>query len=85
MQIPSLDDLRRATVYIGWLKREHPETSAAMRAIYEDTHNVAEGAGALAVAAVLQERAHVRNKSVGAVLTGGNVDRDVFMTALGGA
>lgn len=61
------------------------EISAAMRAIYEDTHNVAEGAGALAVAAVLQERAHVRDKSVGAVLTGGNVDRDVFIAAMGGA
>jgi threonine dehydratase len=61
------------------------EVSAAMRAIYEDTHNVAEGAGAAAVAAVLQERERVGGKRVGAVLTGGNVDREVFLAALGGA
>lgn len=61
------------------------EIRKAMRAIYEDTHNVAEGAGAIAVAAVLQERDRVRGKRVGAVLTGGNVDREVFLAALGGA
>ena len=51
------------------------EIGAAMRAIYEDTHNVAEGAGAMAVAAVLQERDRVAGKRVGAVVSGGNVDR----------
>jgi len=56
--------------------------AAAMRAIYEDTHNVAEGAGAAAVAAILSEPDRVRGKRVGAVITGGNVDREVFMEAL---
>lgn len=60
------------------------EIKAAMRAIYEDTHNVAEGAGAMAVAAVLQERDRVGRKRAGAILTGGNVDREVFLAALGG-
>jgi threonine dehydratase len=59
--------------------------AGAMRAIYEDTHNVAEGAGAAAVAAILSEPDQVRGKRVGAVLTGGNVDREVFLQALGGA
>jgi threonine dehydratase len=60
------------------------EIRAAMRAIYEDTHNVAEGAGAVAVAAVLQERDQVARKRIGAVLTGGNVDREVFASTLDG-
>ena len=61
------------------------QVAAAMRAIYEDTHNVAEGAGAAAVAAILGEPEAVCGKSVGAVLTGGNVDREVFLQALGAA
>jgi len=61
------------------------EIAAAMQAIYEDTHNVAEGAGAASVAAVLKERDQVSGKRVGAVLTGGNVDREVFVGALGAA
>jgi threonine dehydratase len=56
--------------------------ASAMRAIYEDTHNVAEGAGAAAVAAILSEPEAVRGKRVGAVITGGNVDREVFLQAL---
>jgi threonine dehydratase len=61
------------------------EIRAAMRAIYEDTHNVAEGAGAAAVAAVLQEKDRVKGKRVGAVITGGNVDRETFAAVLEGA
>jgi threonine dehydratase len=61
------------------------EIGAAMRTIYEDTHNVAEGAGAASVAAVLQERERLKGKRVGVVLTGGNVDREVFVGALGAA
>ena len=61
------------------------EIGSAMRAIYEDTHNVAEGAGASSIAAVLKQRNEVEGKRVGAVLTGGNVDREVFLGALGAA
>ena len=60
------------------------EIRAAMRAVYEDTHNVAEGAAAASIAAVLKERDTIRGKRVGAVLTGGNVDREVFLEALNG-
>jgi len=58
------------------------EIRSAMRALYEDTHNVAEGAGASSIAAVLKQRHEVEGKRVGAVLTGGNVDREVFLGAL---
>ena len=61
------------------------EIGSAMRAIYEHTHNVAEGAGASSIAAVLKQRNEVEGKRVGAVLTGGNVDREVFLGALGAA
>ena len=58
------------------------EIEAAMRAIYDDTHNVAEGAGAAALAALLQERDRVRGHVVGLVLTGANVDAPVFARVL---
>ena len=60
------------------------EVAAAMRAMFDDTHNVAEGAGAAAVAAILQERDGLRGKRVAAVLSGGNVDRAMFAEVLGG-
>jgi threonine dehydratase len=54
----------------------------AMRAIYDDTHNVAEGAAASAVAALLSDRERVREQNVAVVLTGANVDRTVFSTII---
>jgi threonine dehydratase len=60
------------------------EICAAMRAVYEDTHNIAEGAAAASIAAILKERDRVAGKRVAAVLTGGNVDREVFLDALNG-
>jgi threonine dehydratase len=58
------------------------EIESAMRAIYDDTHNVAEGAAAAALAALLQERARVRGREVGFVLTGANVDATIFARVL---
>ncbi|MBI5772099.1 MAG: threonine dehydratase [Verrucomicrobia bacterium] len=55
---------------------------AAMRVLFSDTHNVAEGAGAIALAAVLQERTALAGRRVGVVLTGGNVDRATFARVL---
>jgi threonine dehydratase len=55
-----------------------------MRAVFDDTHNVAEGAGAAAVAAILKERDGLRGRRVAAVLSGGNVDRAMFAEVLGG-
>jgi threonine dehydratase len=60
------------------------EIESAMRAIYDDCHVAAEGAGAASIAAVLQERGRRAGRNVGAVLTGGNVDRDAFARVLAG-
>lgn len=54
----------------------------AMRMLYEDTHNIVEGAGALAFAGLMRDRKRVAGRRVGAVLTGGNVDRQVFARVL---
>ena len=59
------------------------EVAGAMRVIFDDTHNVAEGAGAAAVAAVLKDRHLLQGKRVAAVVSGGNVDRDTFCRVLG--
>lgn len=58
------------------------EIGAAMRHYFTDTHNVAEGAGAAALAALLQEREQANGQTVGLVLSGGNVDRSVFQDIL---
>jgi threonine dehydratase len=60
------------------------EVEAAMRAFFTDTHNVAEGAGAASLAALLQERDAMRGKKVGVVLCGGNVDSGPFSRILAG-
>ncbi|WP_342131743.1 threonine dehydratase [Hydrogenophaga sp. OTU3427] len=57
----------------------------AMRDLFTDTHNVAEGAGAAAFAAAWQERAALRGQQVGVTLCGGNVDAEVFARVLMGA
>jgi threonine dehydratase len=58
------------------------EVASAMRAFFHDTHNVAEGAGAIGLAALLQEKDKISNRRVGIVLSGGNVDTDVFANVL---
>jgi threonine dehydratase len=54
------------------------EISVAIRALWTDTHNLAEGAGAAALAAALQDKQKVRSKQVGLVLSGGNIDFELF-------
>ncbi|MDP2256405.1 MAG: threonine dehydratase [Polaromonas sp.] len=50
------------------------EVAQAMRDLYADTHNVAEGAGAASFAAAMKERAQLTGQVVGTTLCGGNVD-----------
>jgi threonine dehydratase len=54
------------------------EVAAAIRAYWTDTHNLAEGAGAAALAAAMQEKPKIRGKRVGLILSGGNIDFDLF-------
>ena len=56
----------------------------AIRLYYRATHNVAEGAGAAALAAVMQERDSVRGENVGVILSGGNIDTDWLIKILTG-
>jgi threonine dehydratase len=63
---------------------EENEIRSAMQKYFTDTHNVAEGAGALALAALLKEQTAMRGKRVAVILTGGNVDRNVFAPVLAG-
>ena len=58
------------------------EIKEAMRIYFSDTHNVVEGAGAAALAAAWQERSALRRKRVGLIVTGGNVDREIFAKVL---
>ena len=60
------------------------QIEAAMRAYFADTHNLAEGAGAAPLAALLKERHAMAGKKVGLVLSGGNVDTEVYRTILAG-
>jgi len=59
------------------------QVAAAMRALFADTHNVAEGAGAAALAAALLQREKWAGRVIGLPLTGGNVDSAVFAQVLG--
>ena len=54
------------------------EIAAAVRAYWTDTHNLAEGAGAAALAAAAKERSRLKGRKVGLVLSGGNIDFDLF-------
>lgn len=61
------------------------EVAEAMRILFADTHNVAEGAGAAGLAALVKDRQRAGSGSTAFALTGGNVDSDVFARVLGGA
>ena len=77
----SLEILRRELDHVVQVTDD--EVEEAMRAIFTDTHNVSEGAGAAAFAALMQERENWAGRRVGVVLSGGNVDREVFAGILG--
>ena len=59
------------------------EVGRAIRAYWTDTHNLAEGAGAAPLAAALQEKTKLAGKRVGLILSGGNIDFDLFQTWIG--
>lgn len=71
--IPHLDQV---------VKVSDTEVAQAMRWLFADTHNVAEGAGAASFAAAWQERDRLKGQVVGTTLCGGNVDSSVFAEVL---
>lgn len=56
----------------------------AMRLYYRATHNVAEGAGAAALAALMKEQARMKGRRAGLILSGGNIDSSKFAQVLQG-
>ena len=60
------------------------DIAAAVRIYFKDTHNVAEGAGAAALAALLNDKDNMCGKTVAVILTGGNIDSDEFAAILAG-
>ncbi len=54
------------------------EIRDAVISLYCDTHNIAEGAGAAAFAGLMKEREKMAGKRVGVILSGGNIDLELF-------
>jgi threonine dehydratase len=79
---PALEIILRSAARI--VAVEEDEIEAAMRFLFSDTHNAAEGAGAAALAALLKEADKMRGRRVAVILSGGNVDSDVFASILAG-
>ena len=78
----AVDTIRRGVERI--VRVSDDEVAAAIRILYKCTHNVAEGAGAAAFAAAFQERQHLRDKKIAAILTGGNIDLPWLQAVLRG-
>jgi threonine dehydratase len=76
----ALDAIRRGAARIVTVSEA--EIRRAMRILFTDTHNLAEGAGAAALAAALQERGRLAGKRVAVIQTGGNIDRALFAEVL---
>ena len=76
----ALDIIRRGVDHI--VEVTDDEVEDAMRAIFTDTHNVVEGAGAASLAALMQERGGLHGQTAGIVLTGANVDPQPYARIL---
>jgi threonine dehydratase len=61
---------------------DEDEIRAAMRHLFTDTHNIAEGAGAATLAGLLKEKDRMAGKRVAIVLSGGNIDRALYAEVL---
>lgn len=60
------------------------EIAEAMRIYFDDTHQIAEGAAAAPLAALLQERSRVAGRNAGLILSGGNIERARLSQVLNG-
>ena len=61
------------------------EIRSAMKHLYTDTHNLAEGAGAATLTAVMQERASISGRRIAIVLSGSNIAREKYLQIVGGS
>lgn len=76
----ALDIIRRGAAQVVTVSET--EIRRAMRILFTDTHNAAEGAGAAPLAAALQERQRLTGKRVAIIQSGGNINRDLFAEVL---
>ncbi len=78
----ALDIIRRGAARIVCVS--DASIADAMRIYYQDTHNLAEGAGAAPLAALISEQTRLVGQKVGVVLSGGNIDKSLFAKVLSG-
>jgi threonine dehydratase len=82
-RIPDSDAVRIINKYVDRVVQVNEnEIKGAMGYYFTDTHNIAEGAGAAPLAALIKERNRYQNKNVGVVLTGGNLDLKLYCEVL---
>jgi threonine dehydratase len=68
----------------GLIEVTDDEIAEAIRALYTDTHTLAEGAGAAAFAALMRERGRLAGKRAAVIVSGQNIDRPWMATVLSG-
>ena len=81
-QEEALTILKRGATRV--LELNEDDIAEAVRAYFQDTHNVAEGAGAAPLAGLMQERVRMTGKRVAVILSGGNIDASVYRRILAG-
>ncbi len=85
VRVPSADALAAIRQGAARIVRvSDAEVAEAIRIYHEDTHNLAEGAGAAPLAALVKEKAQMGGRKVGVILCGGNIDRGVAAAVLAG-
>lgn len=85
VRVPHPDALSAIRRHLARVVRvSDAEIEAAIRHLASDAHQMAEGAGAASLAALLAERDRMRGKRVGVVQSGGNIDRVRLARILGG-
>ena len=78
----SVDIIRRGAEHIVEVSED--EIADAIRALFSDTHNCSEGAGAAALAGMIKERERLRGLKVAVIESGQNIDRPWMQTVLAG-
>jgi len=78
----ALDILTRGAARIVTVTDD--DIAEAIRILFSDTHNLAEGAGAAALAALAKDASRLKGKKAGIILSGGNLDETMMQTILTG-
>lgn len=81
-QQPALDVILRGASDIVQVSDD--EIAAAMRVYFDDTHHVAEGAGAASLAALIKHKQRHAGQQVAVICSGGNIERARYERVLNG-